>query len=108
MRKFGSLLILLGLLQFPSCFISGVKAQASFSEGSGIYGTLLNDLKKSLYENGRVKKVTLDGKVYGKNYITHSDLMKGGKLQFDMTKTPNKTRGTSPESFPYSFSNKKN
>jgi len=62
MRKLGSMLILLGLLQFPSCFISGVKAQASFSEGSGIYGTLLNDLKKSLYENGRVKKVTLDGK----------------------------------------------
>ena len=59
-------------------------------------------------ENVYIDKVTLDGKVYGKNYITHSDLMKGGKLQFDMTKTPNKTRGTSPESFPYSFSNKKN
>jgi len=59
-------------------------------------------------ENVYVDKVSLDGKVYGKNYITHSDLMKGGKLQFDMTKTPNKTRGTSPESFPYSFSNKKN
>jgi len=59
-------------------------------------------------ENVYIDKITLDGKVYGKNYITHSDLLKGGKLQFDMTKTPNKTRGTSPESFPYSFSDKKN
>jgi len=59
-------------------------------------------------ENVYVDKITLGGKVYDKNYITHSDLLKGGKLQFDMTKTPNKSRGTSPESFPYSFSNKKN
>lgn len=58
--------------------------------------------------NVYVDKTTLNGKVYDKNYITHSDLLKGGKLQFDMTKTPNKTRGTLPASFPYSFSNQKN
>ncbi|HZK97121.1 MAG TPA: GH92 family glycosyl hydrolase [Prolixibacteraceae bacterium] len=66
------------------------------------------DAPKNNPENVYVDKITLDGKVYGKNYITHSDIMKGGKIQFDMTKTPNKTRGTSPESFPYSFSNEKN
>ncbi len=59
-------------------------------------------------ENVYVDKTTLNGKSYDKNYITHSDLLKGGKLQFDMTKTPNKTRGTLPASFPYSFSNQKN
>ena len=57
-------------------------------------------------ENIYIEKITLDGKGYDKNYIKHSDLMKGGKLQFEMTKTPNKTRGTLPDSFPYSFSNK--
>jgi predicted alpha-1,2-mannosidase len=54
--------------------------------------------------NVYVNKITLNGMVYDKNFISHSDLMKGGKLQFDMIKTPNKTRGTLPASFPYSFS----
>jgi predicted alpha-1,2-mannosidase len=57
------------------------------------------------YENVYVDKVTLNGKVYDKNYIRHNDIMNGGKLQFDMTQTPNRSRGTLPESFPYSFSN---
>ena len=56
-------------------------------------------------ENVYINRITLDGNVYTKNYLTHSDLMKGVNLQFDMTKVPAKTRGTSPESFPYSFSN---
>ena len=62
---------------------------------------------KNSSENIYINKVTLDGASYDKNYITHSSLMRGGKLQFEMTKTPNKTRGTLPESFPYSFSNQK-
>jgi hypothetical protein len=52
-------ILLLGLFIVISF---GIKAQTTFDEGSGMYGTILNDLKKSLYENGRVKKVTLDGK----------------------------------------------
>lgn len=42
-----------------SVFFSGVKAQTTFDESSGMYGNLLNDLKKSLYENARVKKVIM-------------------------------------------------
>ena len=57
-------------------------------------------------ENVYVNTITLDGAAYDKNYLTHTSLMKGGKLQFEMTKVPNKTRGTLPESFPYSFSNR--
>ena len=38
-----------------------VSAQASFSIGSGKYYTLLNDLKRNLYENEYLKKVELDG-----------------------------------------------
>jgi len=52
-------LLLLGLFIVIS---SGIKAQTTFGEGSGMYGTILNDLKKSLYNKGRVQKVTLDGK----------------------------------------------
>jgi predicted alpha-1,2-mannosidase len=59
-------------------------------------------------ENVYVNQIKLNGKVYGKNYIRHNDLMKGGKLQFEMSAASNKLRGTLPESFPYSFSNDKN
>ncbi len=58
-------------------------------------------------ENVYVDKITLNGVVYDKNFITHSDLLKGGKLQFEMSKVPGKTRGIAPESFPYSFSDRK-
>jgi len=56
-------------------------------------------------ENIYINKITLNGKTYDKNYIRHSDIMKGGKLQISMIKSPNQSYGTLPESFPYSFSN---
>ena len=59
-------------------------------------------------ENVYINKIMRNGIVYEKNYLSHSDLINGGKLQFEMTKVPNKSRGTLPESFPYSFSNGKN
>jgi len=64
------------------------------------------DAPQNSDENIYLNKVTLNGAVYDKNYITHTTFLKGGKLQFDMTKAPNKSRGTSPESRPYSFSNR--
>ena len=64
------------------------------------------DAPQNSAENIYLNKVTLNGAVYDKNYITHTAFLKGGKLQFDMTKAPNKSRGTSPESLPYSFSNR--
>ncbi len=62
MRK--SRLILLSFCSLLLCFpfLNGLKAQTTFGEGSGVYGVMLNDLKKSLYENPEMKKVTLDGK----------------------------------------------
>ena len=63
------------------------------------------DAPQNSAENIYLNKITLNGAVYDKNYITHTVFLKGGKLQFEMTKIPNKVRGTSPESFPYSFSN---
>ncbi len=55
-------------------------------------------------ENVYIQKTTLNGKGYNRNFISHTDLMKGGKLQFEMAKTPNRSRGTTSESFPYSYS----
>jgi putative alpha-1,2-mannosidase len=63
---------------------------------------------KNSTDNIYIDKITCNGIVYDKNYITHTDLLKGANLQFEMTETPNKSRGVSPASFPYSFSNRKN
>ncbi len=55
--------------------------------------------------NRYIGSMSLNGKVYDKNYITHSNLLNGAMIKYNMTSTPNKSRGTKPESFPYSFTN---
>jgi putative alpha-1,2-mannosidase len=40
-------------------------------------------------ENIYIKEIKLNGKPYTKNYITHEDIMNGGKLEFLMGKKPN-------------------
>jgi predicted alpha-1,2-mannosidase len=59
-----------------------------------------NNSKENLYVSG----ISLNGKTWDKNYITHEDLLKGGTLGFTMTSQPDKTRGTGKESWPYSMS----
>lgn len=44
-----------------ACFTAGLNAQTKFSEGSGKYGLLLNDLKSNLYDNGMLRTVNLAG-----------------------------------------------
>ena len=55
-------------------------------------------------ENRYVDAMTVFGKDYDINYFTHQQLMKGGKIEFKMNKSPNKKRGTSKYSAPLSFS----
>ena len=55
-------------------------------------------------ENIYMDDVRLNGKEYTRNYITHSDLTSGGKLNVSMSATPNTKRGTGDEDRPYSFS----
>jgi predicted alpha-1,2-mannosidase len=55
-------------------------------------------------ENRYVKSLQINGKPYSKNWLSHSDLLKGAVLNFDMSAVPNKQRGSSPSDFPYSFS----
>lgn len=48
--------------------------------------TTKNRTEKNIY----IQKMLLNGKPYQKNYITHQDIMSGGKLEFFMGEKPNK------------------
>ncbi|MGI4735341.1 MAG: GH92 family glycosyl hydrolase [Janthinobacterium lividum] len=54
--------------------------------------------------NRYVNQLTLNGQPYDKNYLTYEELLAGATLNFEMSATPNKTRGTQPSAAPYSFS----
>ena len=56
-------------------------------------------------ENMYIQSAELNGDDYTKNYILHDDIMKGGKIKFEMSSTPDYDRGINREDFPYSLSN---
>ena len=56
-------------------------------------------------ETRYVNSMTLNGVPYNHNFLNHTDLMNGGNIEFTMSATPNKQRGTLDEDVPYSFSN---
>jgi predicted alpha-1,2-mannosidase len=58
-------------------------------------------------QNRYVNQLTLNGQPYDKNYLEFETLKQGATLNFEMSATPNKTRGTSAEAAPYSFSKAK-
>ena len=64
---------------------------------------LLIEAKNNTAENFYVDKIELNGKTLNKNYITHAQIQNGGKLIFHMRDKPNKKRGTTKESYPYSM-----
>ena len=55
--------------------------------------------------NRYIDSMTLNGKTYTKNYLTHGDIMKGGTIVCAMSAEPNRSRGTQEADFPYSFTN---
>jgi predicted alpha-1,2-mannosidase len=55
-------------------------------------------------ENKYIQELSVNGKPYSKNWLSHSELMKGATLDFRMGDKPSKTRGTKEEDLPYSFS----
>lgn len=57
--------------------------------------------------NKYVKEMKWNGVVSTKNFVTHTDLLKGGLLQFSMQATPDKVRGTKKTANPYSYSTNK-
>jgi predicted alpha-1,2-mannosidase len=58
-------------------------------------------------QNRYVQSLQMNGKPYSKNWLSHSELLKGGVLNFSMSAVPNKQRGTATSDFPYSFSTEK-
>lgn len=62
---------------------------------------------KNSDENRYVNALKYNGAVQTKNWLSHSNLLKGAVLDFDMIATPNKTRGSNEADFPYSLSTEK-
>ncbi|WP_040299403.1 GH92 family glycosyl hydrolase [Arcticibacter svalbardensis] len=58
-------------------------------------------------ENKYVKSLSWNGKPYSKNWVSHSELLKGAVLDFNMTPTANTQRGSDKKDYPYSFSTDK-
>ncbi len=50
-----------------------------------------------------VREVRINGKRCDKLYITHSEILEGGTIEFVMGKTPNKRRGIAADTKPYSL-----
>ncbi|MEO6818363.1 MAG: glycoside hydrolase family 92 protein, partial [Ginsengibacter sp.] len=57
-------------------------------------------------DNKYIQSATFNGKAYSKNYFNHFELLKGGKIDFKMSPTPNKGRGTDENDYPFSVSGK--
>jgi len=55
--------------------------------------------------NRYVESMTVDGTPYTKNYLTYDTLLNGTEINYQMSDSPNKNKGTTTEDFPYSFSN---
>ena len=56
-------------------------------------------------DNKYVQSLLWNGKPVNTNWISHTELQKGGSLNWVMSNTPNKKRGVAPSAYPYSFSN---
>ncbi|MBD8491276.1 GH92 family glycosyl hydrolase [Echinicola sp. CAU 1574] len=56
-------------------------------------------------ENKYIEGLKVNGKDYSKNWLSHKELMEGAELNFEMSASPNKKRGTKKGDFPYSLSN---
>jgi predicted alpha-1,2-mannosidase len=54
--------------------------------------------------NKYVSSMTVNGKPYDFNWLSHKALMQGAMINFGMSATPNKSRGVKDVDFPYSFS----
>ncbi len=58
-------------------------------------------------DNKYIQEMKFNGKNYTKNWLSHSELMKGATISIKMGAKPNTERGTKEEDLPYSFSMEK-
>jgi len=59
--------------------------------------------KNNSSENVYIQSARLNGVPYDKNFIRYADILNGGKLEFEMGASPNRERGVSQESRPFSL-----
>lgn len=76
------------------------KADITLENGNHIVVSASGNTSDTPY----VGRMRFNGKEYDKNYLRHSDLVKGGLIEFFMQPQPNLLRGTLPQDAPYSFS----
>ena len=85
-----------GVYVFGSPAVDEVKI--ALPEGRSFTIVAKNNSPTNIY----IQSAELNGKPYGKSYITHSDVVAGGVLQFVMGPEPNKAFGSAPEDRPRS------
>lgn len=76
------------------------RATLSLENGKKLVIEAKNNSKENVYVDG----IRFNRKSIDKNYVTHGDLQKGGKLTFSMGPEPDMKRGTGTEAAPYSMS----
>ena len=76
------------------------KATLHFENGNILLIQAPENSEKNLY----IESMTVNGQNYTRNYVTHSMLQQGGRIEISMGDEPNRHRGISADDAPYSFS----
>ena len=76
------------------------RVEMTLANGKTFVINALDNQKKNVY----IASSTLNGQTYHNCWIDHSDLMKGGELEFQMTNEAVKNWGAAPGIAPYSLS----
>ncbi|MDO4789923.1 MAG: GH92 family glycosyl hydrolase [Porphyromonas sp.] len=66
---------------------------------------LLLEAKGNSPNTPYIYRMSVNGNEWQRNFLTHSQLLQGGKISFEMSNRPNYQRGTTEKDKPYSFSN---
>ena len=66
--------------------------------------TVTIDADNNSPANRYINRLTVNGAEYDKTYLTHTDLLRGAALRFDLSAVPNKQRATAQDARPYSMS----
>jgi len=76
------------------------KATITMEDGKKFVVEANNNSKDNLY----VQSVTLNGNTLNNNYITYKDIVNGGTIKYEMGGQPNKSRGVTKDTTPFSLS----
>ncbi|RYD82178.1 MAG: glycoside hydrolase family 92 protein, partial [Sphingobacteriales bacterium] len=76
------------------------KATIQLDNGKQIVINAPNSSDKNIYVNN----LLMNGKKHDLNWLNHFELMKGAVLNYNMSASPNKLRGTGKAAYPFSMS----